>query len=119
MAQFILAVFHHEGVQDAGAAYADEAAQQAAFAAVGAFNQSLQESGAWVFACGLTPPETATTVDATGGDVVTSAGPLASGPVTLGGFWVIDAADQEAALAYAAEASRACGQRIEVRALAG
>ena len=37
-------------------------------------------------------------------------------PEYLGGFWVIDVADEEAAVGWAARASKALGGRIEVRA---
>ena len=89
---------------------------QAAYAAVDAFNAKLQEQGLWVFAGGLHPVETATVVDASkGGDVLTTDGPFAEAKEHLGGFWVINAPDLDAALKWAAEASAACGAPVEVR----
>jgi hypothetical protein len=88
---------------------------QAAFAAVDAFNTEVQAAGAWVFAGGLLPPQSATVVDATGGQVVTTDGPFAETKEQLGGFWVIEVPDLDAALAWAAKGSTACRNPVEVR----
>ncbi len=118
MAQYLLSVFHKAGIQDAGEVYGDEAAMEAAVAAVDEFNTKLESSGAWLFAGGLTPPESATVVDASGAEVVTTDGPFAESKEFLGGFWIVEAADLDGALQIAADGSKACGQRIEVRPLA-
>jgi hypothetical protein len=89
---------------------------QAMFAAVDAFNARLRAEGAEVFAGGLHPVDTATVVDATGGgDVVLTDGPFAEAKEHLGGFWIIKAADLDAALRWAADASAACHGPVEVR----
>jgi hypothetical protein len=88
---------------------------QAAFKAVDAFNADLQKSGAWVFAGGLHPPSTATVVTAKGGEVLTTDGPYAETKEQLGGFWVIQVADLDAALELAARGSEACRAPVEVR----
>jgi hypothetical protein len=82
---------------------------------VDAFNAELRSSGAWVFAGGLHPPATATVVRAQGGKVVTTDGPFAETKEQLGGFWVIEADDLDAALAWAAKGSEACMGPVEVR----
>ena len=62
-----------------------------------------------MFAGGLHPADTATVVDATEGDVtVTTDGPYAETKEQIGGFWVIEAADLDAALEWAKKASAAC-----------
>lgn len=121
MTQFLLTVWHEPGAHAAGTAYASEEEMMAAFAAVGQFNQMLQDRGAWVTAGGLTPPEEATVVDGTQPDAgpVTTEGPLAEASHHLGGFWIIEAADQDEAVNLAAAASSACGGPVEVRALQG
>jgi hypothetical protein len=86
-------------------------------AAVGEFNTKLTEEGAWVFAGGLHPPSTATTVDNTGDSPVLTDGPFVEAKEYLGGFWVIEAPDRSAALDWAKLASKALQSRIEVRAL--
>ncbi|GAB2477573.1 YciI family protein [Promicromonospora xylanilytica] len=95
----------------------DPAELEAVFAAVGAFNTALTESGAWVTAGGLHPPSTAITVDATGAEPKRVPGPFVDAPEYVGGFWIIDVADQETALGWAERASAALQSRIEVRAL--
>jgi hypothetical protein len=88
---------------------------QKTYAAVDAFNNELQADGAWVFAGGLHPPATATVVRSRDGEVVMTDGPFAETKEQLGGFWVIEAPDLEAALNWAARGSAACGGPVEVR----
>jgi hypothetical protein len=69
-----------------------------------------------VFAGGLHAPDTATVVDASqGGDATVTDGPYAETKEQIGGFWIIEAADLDAALAWAKKASAACAAPIEVR----
>jgi hypothetical protein len=88
---------------------------QPRYDSVDVFNRELQDSGAWVFAGGLHPPETATVVSIKGGEVLTTDGPFAETKEQLGGFWVVEAEDLDAALAWAAKGSMACGAPVEVR----
>jgi hypothetical protein len=111
MKQYLLAVHSVESTPN----YPSEAEMQKAYQAVDAFNTELQEAGAWVFGGGLHPPATATVVRSQGGQVVTTDGPFAETKEQLGGFWVIQAADLDAALAWAAKGSEACQQPVEVR----
>jgi hypothetical protein len=82
---------------------------------VGAFNNRLQAEGSWVFAGGLHPADVATVVRSEGGEVVMTDGPFAESKEQLGGFWVIQAEDLDAALRLAADASAACQGPVEVR----
>ena len=110
MTQYLLSVFMDED------APLDESAIPGIYAAVDRFNAKLQEQGAWVFAGGLHPADTATVVDATkGGDAIVTDGPYAEAKEQIGGFWVIEAADLDAALKWAAEGSAACAGKVEVR----
>ena len=77
--------------------------------------QEAKDAGVWVFAGGLMPRETATTVDATGTEPVVTDGPFAESKEYLGGFWIIEAADLDAALGWAERGSRACAGKVEVR----
>jgi hypothetical protein len=88
---------------------------QKAYRQVDEFNQELQTAGAWVFGGGLHPADSATVVRAQDGEVVTTDGPFAETKEQLGGFWVIQASDLDAALALAAKASAACMAPVEVR----
>jgi hypothetical protein len=110
MTQYLLSVHMVEGAPDRS-----QAEMQRSYEAVNAFNQELMESGEWVFAGGLLPPDTATVVSAEGGKVITTDGPFAETKEQLGGFWVVQAADLDAALAIAARGSAACAGPVEVR----
>ena len=110
MTQYLLSVWHTEGDP-----VPPEDEIQEMFAAVDEFNEELRTSGAWVFAGGLHPPSTATVVDGTGSEVVTSDGPFSDSKDQIGGFWVVETPDLDAALDLAARGSSACRGRIEVR----
>ena len=74
----------------------------------GAFNDELEQCGHLVFAEGLTAPSGATIVDGQGDSPVTTDGPYIKAKEYLGGFWIINAADLDEAVALAARASKAC-----------
>jgi hypothetical protein len=84
------------------------------------FNQELRDGGAWVFTAGLEPASTATVVRLEGGEAVTTDGPYLETKEHLGGFWVIQADDLDAALEWGAKAAAALngGLAIEVRPVA-
>jgi hypothetical protein len=110
MPEYMLSVHHAEGDPTPSG---EE--MQRAFEEVDAFNRRLREAGVWVFAGGLMPIETATTVDNSGGEEIVVDGPFAETKEWLGGFWVISAPDLDAALRWAQDGSRACAGRVEVR----
>jgi hypothetical protein len=83
--------------------------------AIDAFNDRLEAEGHWVFAAGLAAPDTATVVDNRGGEVLFTDGPFLESKEYYAGFWIIQAPDLDTALKLAAEASRACNRRVEVR----
>jgi hypothetical protein len=84
---------------------------------VDAVNAELQAAGAWVFAGGLHPSTTATVVRASDSGVLTTDGPYIEGKEHIGGFWIIEAPDLDAALGWGAKATRACRLPVEVRPL--
>ena len=89
---------------------------QKAFEQVDAFNAELQAAGAWVFGGGLHEPERRQpSCRATDGDPIMTDGPFAETKEQLGGFWIIEAPDLDAALAWAAKGSAACMGPVEVR----
>ena len=110
MTQYLLAVHMVEG----DPVPPEEEIQQA-YKDVDVFNQELQDSGAWVFAGGLHPADTATVVRVKDGEILTTDGPFAETKEQLGGFWVVEAPDLDAALALAAKATVACKAPVEVR----
>lgn len=83
------------------------------------FNEKVQGAGAWVFAGGLHEPATATVVRSEGGEVLTTDGPFAEAKEQVGGFWIIETADLDEALHWAAQATVACQAPVEVRPFEG
>ena len=82
-----------------------------------AFHQALVDSGAFVYSAGLHPPSSAKTIDGTGDEVVVENGPFVDADQYVGGFWVIKADDEAAAVDWATRAAKALKSRIEVRAV--
>jgi hypothetical protein len=111
MTQYLLSVWH-DGTYELDFTSPDA---KRMFAQVDAVNAEMQASGAWVFGGGLHPAETATVIKPAGDDVVTTDGPFAETKEQIGGFWIIEAADLDAALAWATKAARACEGPVEVR----
>jgi hypothetical protein len=111
MTQYLLSVFVPDDVGE------DMSPDQmeAIYKQVDEFNAELKTSGAWVFAGGLHPASSATVVKVENGDATTTDGPYAETKEQLGGFWVIEAPDLDAALALATKASAACEGAVEVR----
>jgi hypothetical protein len=84
-------------------------------AAIDAFNDRLQADGHWVYAGGLGSPSTATVIDNRNGEPVFTDGPFVESKEYLAGFWIIEAADLDVALKLAAEGSKRCNRKVEVR----
>ena len=83
--------------------------------AISAFNERLIAEGYWVFAGGLADTDAATVIDNRGEEAVFSDGPFVESKEYLAGFWIMEAADLDVALKLAAEGSKACNRKIEVR----
>ena len=94
-------------------------ATPAEMAAIDAFNDRLVAEGHWVFAGGLASPSTATVIDNRGGEAVFTDGPFVESKEYLAGFWILKAPDLDVALKLAAEGSRHCNRKVEVRPLLG
>jgi hypothetical protein len=111
MTQYMLSVWHSERypVPD------DPEVMQKAFKQVDAVNAELQAQGLWVFGGGLHDPSSSTVVNATEADPVMTDGPFAESKEQLGGFWILELPDLDAALAWAAKCSTACMGPVEVR----
>jgi hypothetical protein len=83
--------------------------------AISAFNERLIAEGYWVFAGGLADTTAATVVDNRGELAVFSDGPFVESKEYLAGVWVWETPGLDVALKLAAEASRVCDRKIEVR----
>lgn len=85
------------------------------YAQVGALNEEIKQAGAWVFANGLHPAHTATVVQVKDGEVLLTDGPFVEAKEHVGGFWIIESPDLDAALDWARKATVACEGIVEVR----
>ncbi|HEY1650543.1 MAG TPA: YciI family protein [Acidimicrobiales bacterium] len=110
MKQYLLSVAMIEGAPPRA-----PAETQRAYELVDELNAELQATGVWVFAGGLQPASSATVVRDEGGEVVVTDGPFTESKEQIGGFWIIEVDDLDAALAWAAKATRACGDAVEIR----
>jgi hypothetical protein len=114
MPQYLLSVHGGEGGN-----YTTPEDMQRAFADVAALNGEIQAAGAWVFAGGLMPASSAKVVRESGGALLRTDGPYLEGKEHIGSFWVIEAADEAAAMAWAERATVACQGAVEVRPFQG
>lgn len=88
-------------------------------AAIDVFNDRLKAEGHWVFAGGLAAPSTATVIDNRGGEALFTDGPFVESKEYLAGFWIIEAADLDVALKLAADGSKHCNRKVEIRPFLG
>lgn len=93
--------------------------RDASMARVGVVNDDMKATGVWVFGGGLRSSDTATVVRARNGTTTMTDGPFAETKEQLGGFWVIEVPDLDAALAWAERCAEACWGPIEVRPFDG
>jgi hypothetical protein len=118
MTHYLLSV-HGPAEMDEFGSYGSKEQMEESLAATGVFNEKLQADGYWVFAGGLEPASTATVVDGQGETPIMTDGPYLETKEVIGGFWVIDAPDLDVALRLAAEGSKACRGKVEVRPFQG
>ena len=85
---------------------------------VHALNEELDAAGARVFAGGLEPASMAKTLRKhAAGEVIITDGPYTEAKEHIGGFWIVEAADTDEALAWARKAVVACRVPVEVRGI--
>jgi hypothetical protein len=116
MTKYLLSVHSVEG--EVREPMTDEEMQQS-WKEIQVLNEELKSAGAWVFSGRLHEPNTATVVHMSGGEVLTTDGPFAESKEHLGGFYIIEAEDLDAALAWASKATAAVRKPIEVRPFLG
>lgn len=115
MPQYLMSVWHDDTYE---VDFSSPDAQRRV-ANVGAFNNELEQAGAWVFAAGLHPASSATVVRSSAGEVSMTDGPYAETKEQMGGFWVIEASDLDSALDWAGKAAAASEGPVEVRPTEG
>jgi hypothetical protein len=106
MAQYLLALYYTDQMPSA------EEFQRLCVD-VPALNAKMGDAGVFVFQGGL-PPESATVVRQSGADFLITDGPYTETKEHLGGFWIIDVSDLDAALEWAKQAAVACRRPVEV-----
>lgn len=79
-----------------------------------ALEAEMKSAGVWVFSGRLHDADTATVVRVSGGEVLTTDGPFVEAKEHLGGFYIIEAADLDAALGWASRVTRTISAPIEV-----
>lgn len=89
---------------------------EASLTAYGAYIKALKEAGVFVDTDWLKPVDTATTVSLKGGGLIVQDGPFADSKETLGGYFVVDLPDLDAALAWAEKCPAARAGKVEIRA---
>jgi len=92
---------------------------QQTMAKIGVLEREMKSGGAWLFSARLHEPETATVVRTSNGQVLTTDGPFVEAKEHLGGFYIIEAPDLDAALRWATKVSTTIHAPIEVRPIAG
>jgi len=110
MAQYLVAL-HHPDNHDPFAVD-DEATQSA----LNALNGEMVAAGVRVFVGCLRPASSAKSLQLNlAGEVVVSDGPYLKTAEHMGGFWVLEAASLDEALAWGRKAAAACRAPVEVR----
>lgn len=109
MSQYLLSIYQPDGP-----------AQDAEFLApimrdLERLNHEMKAAGAWVFAAGLHPADTATVLRKEGDDVLITDGPFTEGKEHLGGFTIIDVDDLDAALDWGRRLAKIVTLPVEVR----
>jgi hypothetical protein len=112
MPQYLLSVCFDEDYDDEDLTTPENQRQ---LARTGKLITEMEEAGVWVFHAGLRPASSATVVRSAGGEISMTDGPYAETKEQMGGFWVIEAPDLDAALTWAKEGSAACEGKVEVR----
>lgn len=108
--QYALLIYSEEPSQEI-----PEEATAAEFEEYNVFTQHLRDRGAMLGGDALQSTATATTVRVVDGRTITTDGPFAETKESLGGFYLVEAADLDEAIAYAAMIPGAKHGCIEVR----
>jgi hypothetical protein len=109
MPQYLVAIHHSDNYD---ASKEGEAMQND----IHALNKEMQAAGVRIFAGGLTAASNAKSQRAQpGGKVLITDGPYLETKEHIGGFWILEAADMDEALAWGRKAVVACRAAVEVR----
>ena len=110
MKQYLLSIYQPDGPAP------EPAVLEPILRELDALNNEIRAAGAWVFAAGLQPPETATVLQAKGDDLLVTDGPFTEGKEHLGGFTVIQVETEDEALEWSRKLARVLSPlHVEVR----
>lgn len=110
MPQYLVAIHHPDDYDPLIAA--DEAMHRD----IDVLNDEMKAAGVRVFVGGLQPARRARSIRARrDGKVIVTDGPYLETKEHIGGFWVLDAADLDEAVAWGRKAAVACRAPVEVR----
>jgi len=110
MAQYLVAIHHPDGYDGS---LEDEAMQRD----IHALNDEMEAAGARLFAGGLSSASSARSLrKRPDGNVLVTDGPYLETKEHIGGFWILEAANLDEALAWGRKAVVACRAPVEVRA---
>jgi hypothetical protein len=115
MPKYLMSVYGPTEFDNEFYGYSSKEEMEQSFEETGAFNDRLQAAGYWVFADGLDQVGTSAVVDGQGEERLVTDGPYLETKEHIGGFWIIDVPDRDVALRLAAEASKVCRGKVEVR----
>jgi hypothetical protein len=111
MPQYLVAVYRPDDYDPS--VETDETIEQ-----IHALNREMIAAGARKFACGFSPAGNAKSLRAQpDGKVLVTDGPYTETKEHMGGFWILEAADLDKALAWARKGAVACRASGEVREL--
>lgn len=100
---------------DAAPSAMTDAEMREGFARISALEDEMKSAGVLLFSGRLDEPAHATVVRATNGSTVTTDGPFVEAKEAIGGFYIIEDTDDQAALEWASKTSACIGMPIEVR----
>jgi len=109
--QYLLMLYSQEGVWDK----MTKAEQEQGMAAYMAYTEALKKAGVFVGSNRLRPSSSATTVKVANGKSQVLDGPFVDSKEQVGGYFLIEAPDLDAAISWAARCPGASHGTIEVR----
>ena len=111
MTQYLVAIYHPDN-------YDPSLETEAMSRDIDALNEEMGAAGVRVFVCGLSPAGSARSLRAQpNGKMLVTDGPYTETKECIGGFWVLEAADLDEAIAWGQKAVVACRASVEVRSI--
>jgi hypothetical protein len=111
MPQYLVAIYHPDD-------YNPSVETEATIEGIHALNREMIAADVRKFACGISAPRGAKSLrNRPDGTVLVTDGPYIETKEHMGGFWILETADMDAALSWARRGAAACHASAEVREL--